>query len=120
MASSPIITADSWGRVEVDGVTYKDVKLWPGGARAWDWEETGTSHESGVDPRDVDELLEHGARIVLLSTGRTGRMRTPRALVEALGDEVRIVVLETSEAIARYNELAGAGSPVGALIHSTC
>lgn len=120
MASSPLIDADSWGRVEVDGRTYKDVKLWPGGARTWDWRETGTSHESGIDARDVDELLEHGARIVLLSTGRTGRLRAPRALVEALSDEVQAVVLETADAIARYNELAGDGSPVGALIHSTC
>lgn len=120
MATSPIVTADSWGRIEVDGVTYKDVKLWPGGARAWDWEESGTSHESGIDRRDVDELLEHGARIVLLSTGRAGRVRAPRALVEALSDEAEVVVLKTADAIARYNELAGAGSPVGALIHSTC
>lgn len=119
MARSPLITADSWGRVEVDGVTYKDVKLWPGGARAWDWAESGTSHES-VDSRDIAELVSHGARIVLVSTGRTGRIRALPELARELGDDVQVEILETGQAIDRYNELANDGSPVGALIHTTC
>lgn len=120
MDRSPLVTADSWGRVVVGGVTYKDVKLWPGGAHAWDWGKTGTSHDSGVDRRDVEELVEHGARTVLLSTGRDRRLRVPRHLIDDLGDGVEVEVLETGSAIVRYNELAEAGLPVGALIHSTC
>jgi hypothetical protein len=120
MARSPLVTAESWGRVVVADVEYKDVKLWPGGARSWDWNESGTSHESGVDRRDVEEVLGHGARMIVLSTGRNGRLRVPRGLTKGWGECVEVEVLDTGSAIARYNQLARAGSPVGALIHSTC
>ena len=44
--ASPAIHHDAWGRVEVAGEPrpFKDVKLYPGGAREWDWGETGTRH----------------------------------------------------------------------------
>ena len=55
---SPKISAISWGRMEVDGVgSGKDFKLWPGGGRPWDWNETGTHHDPGVQPADVEETM---------------------------------------------------------------
>jgi hypothetical protein len=49
-AHSPKITHISWGRMEVDDLgTGKDFKLYPGGGRAWDWNETGTQHVPGVE-----------------------------------------------------------------------
>ena len=61
--SSPAITHLSWGKLEVaDHGTFKDAKLWPGGARAWDWSETGTRHEPGIQPADVAELLAGAPR----------------------------------------------------------
>src|ERR671917_181067 len=70
-ARSPRVTHLSWGRLEVEGVDapFKDAKLFPGGARAWDWREPGTSHEPGIQPADVEELLERGATTVVLSKG---------------------------------------------------
>ena len=45
---SPRISTISWGRMEVEGVgEAKDFKLWPGGGRPWDWNETGTRHDPG-------------------------------------------------------------------------
>jgi hypothetical protein len=38
----------------------KDFKLYPGGGREWDWTETNTGHVPGIQPADVEELLEHG------------------------------------------------------------
>jgi hypothetical protein len=69
---SPRITHLSWGRLEIDGYAkpFKDAKLFPGGARAWDWNETGTRHVPGIQPADVEELLTHGARVVVLSKDR--------------------------------------------------
>ena len=33
------------GKIEVEGTgTLRDAKLFPGGAREWDWRETGTEH----------------------------------------------------------------------------
>jgi hypothetical protein len=41
--ASPRVVDDGWGFVEVEGLgRFRDVKLWPGGGRAWDWRETGT------------------------------------------------------------------------------
>jgi hypothetical protein len=39
---SPQILHLSWGRLKVAGLgAFKDAKLYPGGARAWDWREPG-------------------------------------------------------------------------------
>jgi hypothetical protein len=118
---SPRVTHFEWGKVEVeDHGTFRDVKLYPGGAREWDWNETGTRHEPGIQPADVLELLEHGATVVILSKGVEERLQTQPetvAFLEARGIEIHVLQSET--AIVRYNELAATVS-VGALIHSTC
>jgi hypothetical protein len=60
---SPLITHFSWGRLKVEGGRrFKDAKLFPGGSREWDWSETGTDHVPGIQPADVEELLEQGAK----------------------------------------------------------
>lgn len=120
-AASPRVLALSWGSVATEAGTFRDAKLWPGGGRGWDWAETGTHHEPGVQPTDVAELLEHGAAVVVLSRGQQGRLRVPEdtvASVSAAGATVE--VHDTEAAVARYNELAAAGRAVGALLHSTC
>lgn len=120
MTLSPLISRADWGRIEVAGSVYKDVKLWPGGAREWNWTEHGTSH-AGVQPLDVDEILDRGCAVVVVSTGRGGRLEVgdaTRARIREGGAELE--VLGTEEAVLRYNQLAGEGVAVGALIHTTC
>jgi len=53
----PRVAALEWGVLEVEGGSepYKDAKLWPGGSREWDWNETGTRHVPGVQLADVEE-----------------------------------------------------------------
>jgi hypothetical protein len=117
---SPRVTELAWGRLEVEGSTFKDAKLFPGGARAWDWNETGTRHEPGIQPADVEELLERGTTAVVLSKGFYGRLGvTPEALQMLEDRGVAAHVRQTEEAIALYNELRET-QKVGALIHSTC
>lgn len=120
---SPRVTGLAWGRTEVEGAdgAYRDAKLWPGGSREWDWNETGTSHAPGIQPADVEELLEHGATTVVLSRGQHRRLGVQDATLAFLEERgVDVHVLPTDEAVERYNELAGAGEPVGGLVHSTC
>ena len=70
---SPRILHLSWGHIEVDGhPPFKDAKVFPGGAREWDWRETGTRHVPGIQPADVQELIEHGAKAVVLTKGIRG------------------------------------------------
>ena len=118
---SPRITHVSWGRMEVEGVgTGKDFKLYPGGGREWDWRETGTQHVPGIQPADVQELLDHGAEVVVLSRGMRLMLQTRRdtlALLESKG--VAVHVEETASAVELYNKLRETGA-VGGLFHSTC
>ncbi len=121
-ARSPKITHLSWGRLEVEGQDgpFKDAKLFPGGAREWDWNETGTDHEPGIQPADVEELLEHGATAVVLSKGFYERLQVRRETLQELEEKnVSAHVEQTEEAVRLYNELSKS-EKVGALIHSTC
>lgn len=121
-ARSPEITAASWGRVHVAGFDreFKDVKLYPGCAREWDWRETGTEHVPGIQVSDVAELVDGGAQVVVLSTGYRKRLRvTPEALAYLEERGVRHVVAHTETAVHEYNRLRRS-EMAGALIHSTC
>jgi len=119
--TSPLITGDAWGRLEVENLgTLKDAKLWPGGGREWNWKETGTEHRPGIQIADVEELVQHGAEVVVLSRGRTGILGVTDETLSWLEDRgVEVEVLRTPRAIEEYNRLA-AERKVGALIHSTC
>ena len=62
--------------MEVEGLGEgKDFSLYPGGGREWDWSETGTQHVPGIQPADVEELLEQGATVIVLSRGMQLRLR---------------------------------------------
>lgn len=118
---SPAILRCVWGEVEIASHgCFKDVKLYPGGARAWDWSETGTRHEPGIQPGDVEELLAHGASVVILSRGVHERLNTSAEALELLRARgVEVHVLQTDAAVALYQELRESAR-VGALLHSTC
>lgn len=120
--ASPVISRLTWGRMDVAGLgTGKDFKLWPGGGREWDWTETGTRHRPGIQPSDVEELLEHGSRIVVLSRGILERLETcPETLAMLEQRAERVYVEETRAAVGLYNDLAASGMAVGGLFHSTC
>ncbi len=117
---SPRITHLSWGRLETEDGAFKDARLFPGGAEEWDWNETGTSHDPGIQPADVERLLERGATVIILSKGLHERLRIPtetRRMLEQRG--VPMHVAQTEEAARLYDELRQT-ERVGALIHSTC
>lgn len=98
----------------------KDYKLYPGGGRPWDWNETGTRHSPGIQPADVQDLLDHGATTVILSRGMESRLQVDPATLELLRARgVTVHEAETTEAVRLYNDLAGT-APVGGLFHSTC
>lgn len=118
---SPRIAAVSWGRLEVEGGRcFKDAKLFPGGSREWDWRETGTDHVPGIQPADVDELLEHGAKLVVLSKGTYERLQVCAETLEMLKQRgVGFHMLQTEKAVSLYNKLRE-NEAVGGLFHSTC
>ena len=118
---SPKILAVCWGHMEVEGIgAGKDFKLYPGGGREWDWDETGTRHSPGIQPADVEELLAHGATAVVLSLGMNRRLQVDPRTLDYLDDRSAAAhAAETREAVKIYNDLAE-GVPVAGLFHSTC
>ncbi len=118
---SPRILRLAWGQIEVDGhKPFKDAKIFPGGAREWDWGETGTRHVPGIQPADIQELIDHGAKIVVLSKGIWSRLRVcPETLVVLAKCGIDVEVLQTEAAVERFNVLRET-VPVGGLFHSTC
>jgi len=118
---SPRITHLSWGHMQVEGVgPGKDFKLYPGGGREWDWNETNTRHVPGIQPADVAELLDHGSKVIVLSRGMQLALQTCPETLQVLRDRgVQVHVEETRAAVDLYNKLAEREA-VGGLFHSTC
>ena len=83
--NSPHIEKISWGRMEVAEIGMgKDFKLWPGGGRLWDWRETGTQHAPGIQPADIEELMDHGSQVIVLSRGMLRRLQTTKDAIRLL------------------------------------
>lgn len=118
---SPRITNLSWGRIEIESRdVFKDVKLYPGGCREWNWQETGTQHSPGIQYSDVEDLIKNQSEEIILTQGVLGRLKVPDKLVSKLETEGIIVhVLKTNKAAKLYNKLIKTRK-VGALIHTTC
>src|ERR1041385_5402519 len=119
---SPRIDDLSWGCLKVEGNAepYKDAKLFPGGSRPWNWRETNTSHRPGIQIVDVQEVLDHGAKVVVLSRGMAECLHVPRETLDFLNDrQIPVHVLPTQHAVALYNKLAQTERVAG-LFHTTC
>ncbi len=119
---SPRISRISWGKMIVEGVGFgKDFKLWPGGGRKWDWNETNTHHAPGIQPADVEELINHGTKEIVLSRGMLLALQTCKETIELLEKkDITFHILETRKASFFYNKLIDDGIAVGGLFHSTC
>jgi hypothetical protein len=118
---SPHITHVAWGAMEIEGLgSGRDFKLYPGGGRAWDWRETGTHHVPGIQPSDVQELLDHGSQVVVLTRGMQLALQTCPETLQMLRERgIAYHVEETRAAVDLYNRLAEKEA-VGGLFHSTC
>lgn len=119
---SPRITHLSWGKMTVEGIgPGKDFKLWPGGGRPWNWNETNTHHHPGIQPADIEELLNYGVEEIVLSRGILLALHVCPETTELLqAEEIKTYIAETKEAGEIYNQLIHEGKVVGGLFHSTC
>lgn len=120
-----LITSLSWGNMEVsiDGEkrVFKDCKVWPGGAREWRWGETGTHHTPGIQPADIEEILEKDVDEIVLGRGQLGRLGVSSETEVILRNRgVACHIEKTRKAIAMFNKLTKEGKRVGGVFHSTC
>ena len=99
----------------------KDYKLFPGGGKEWNWNETGMKHSPGIQPLDVEELVNASATEVVLSRGMDKKLEVPETTVRWLEEKgIKVHVAQTSKAVEIYNQLVDEGVKVGGCFHSTC
>ncbi|NEO72329.1 Mth938-like domain-containing protein [Moorena sp. SIO3H5] len=127
MNKSPtsLISHISWGRMEVtnNGETYqfKDCKVWPGGAKEWDWRLTGTRHQPGIQPADIEEILAQGIEFIVLSRGMQLMLQTCPETEQLLRQSgIEYYIGHTKLAVDLFNSLMEQGKKVGGIFHSTC
>ena len=119
------ITHVSWAHMEVttDSQTdrFKDCKVWPGGAKEWDWNLTGTRHQPGIQPADIEEILAHGVEVMVLSRGMQLMLHTcPETKDMLRSRRTEFHIEETKQAVNLFNSLMQQGKKVGGVFHSTC
>ena len=120
-----LITNLAWGEMEVSvgeqRLHFKDCKLWPGGGREWNWGETGTHHNPGIQPADVEEILTHGVEVIVLAQGVFGRLGICEETESLLRERgIAYHIDKTKKAVTLFNELVKQGKRVGGVFHSTC
>lgn len=117
-----IIDRIEWGNITVkaDSFSFKDVIIHNDSVEEWDWKKTGTKHDPGIQIADLIQIIDKIDHIVL-STGFKNQLRVQDNTLNYIKFKKKnYYVLNTEEAVKKYNQLARAGHRVGALIHSTC
>lgn len=111
------IESYDFGRIMINGRSYNaDVIITPGGVKADWWRKEGHS----LHPEDLEGLLSPDIEVVIIDCGAHSALRVSDDTRKWLeGQGVRLIVLSTSEACDRYNELAGSGKVIAGL-HLTC
>ncbi|KAL2867780.1 uncharacterized protein BJX67DRAFT_380719 [Aspergillus lucknowensis] len=102
--------------LEIPGVgAGTDFKLYPGGGRFWDWSETQTKLETGIQVADVEELVQNGATTVVISRGRKNELQIQTEALRYLAErDITVLIANTRRAVELYCALVDT-TPVGAL-----
>jgi len=111
-----------FGWIMVDGKKYRhDVVIFPSGKvkrRKGGFLMFG-SHS--FKRREFEELCIEKADVLVVGTGTDGVAKISEEAKDFLEKaETELIVLPSSEAIKKFNELVECGKKVGAIIHVTC
>ena len=107
-----------FGEIVIDGQAYnRDLLILADRVAAGWWREEG--HKLAL--ADLDEVLADPPQVLVVGTGRYGRMSVPPETQQALAArDVELVTQPTKAACQTYNDLASAGRRVVAALHLTC
>lgn len=112
------ITCYQFGRIEIDSREYRaDVVVTANGVRDNWRRRQGHNLEAG----DLDCVMEVDPEILIIGSGYYGRMKVAQAtcsFLESTG--MRVEVMRTAAAVARFNELARESVRTAAALHLTC
>ncbi len=115
---APRIEEYEFGRVKIDGVTYRrDLIVCADGVRE-DWRRLA-GH--GLAPEDLALVLDEvGPTIVIIGSGSSGALTVSESTRSWIANrKVELIVLPTKNACEQYNQMASAGKVVAGL-HLTC
>jgi hypothetical protein len=128
-ANTATITNFKWGEVQVTQNntvhTYRDCKVWLNESKEWDWSATGTRHNPGIQITDFEEFI-HAVDIIILSRGVDLVLQVKPETVTYLKEWIQknntrsYYILQSEEAVKKYNQLVAEGKKVGIVLHSTC
>ncbi len=106
----------SFGRIVVDGKTYKnDIKIIGGKVRPEWWRKEG--HKLFLV--DMEDAFVAKPKTIVVGCGHDGVMQVQQEVRDyCKGKGIELIELWTGEAVKKYNELAGPG--VIGLFHLTC
>ncbi|KFV18006.1 Mth938 domain-containing protein, partial [Tauraco erythrolophus] len=78
-------------------------------------------HSPGVQPADLEEVVQKGVRTLVIGRGMSEALQVPSSTVDYVRKNgIDVLVLQTEKAVEEYNALAAQGVKVGGVFHSTC
>jgi hypothetical protein len=108
-----------WGRIVVNGQSFKDLRISPSICEDWDWKVCGTKHQSGITPKAFLDLLP-GVTDLILTTGFDGALNIHPDYL-AYTNRIRIHTGKTPDCVDLYNRLVkNPQLKVAGCFHSTC
>ncbi|MDP3093528.1 MAG: MTH938/NDUFAF3 family protein [bacterium] len=119
----PKIDSVDFGSIVIDGKKYHQVLIVGSEVLERDYKRLeelfGTSHKIG--DWEAEKLFEENPEIIVIGTGWQGALEVGEDFVGLAREKgIIVIALLTPEAIKFYNEKAGLGQKINALIHTTC
>ncbi len=113
-----MIEGYSFGNMQIQGQVYKDDLKICRGKVIYPWRRK-SGHNVRVE--DVKDILASDPEIIVLGQGQPGLMQCSQELREYLQQEgIELIVVPTSEAIDKFNDLYEQGRNICAGFHLTC
>lgn len=112
------IDSYKFGHIVVDGVDYNsDLIIVAEAVRPNWWRKHG--HLLSVE--DLQVVIEGKPSVVLIGRGASAMMKVPEQTRQALSAHgIECELLNTYEAVQRFNQLSAEGANVAAALHLTC
>ena len=117
------IDSFNFGFIVIDGKQYvKDVVILPDGSvKERDPGKSSRLGSHGIRGDEIRELHKSGADVMVVGTGVNGVARlTGDAETYQTNARLNLIILPSSLAVSKFNQLVAEGKRVAALFHITC
>lgn len=107
-----------FGQIKINGQNYNhDIFIdIDGNIKFWQRRE---SHL--VEANDIKEAIADGSKILIIGTGAFGVAKVSDKIHDLIQEKrIELIILPTSEAVKKYNQLKQKGQLVTAYLHLTC